>query len=106
MAKCELVLLKEDEVQKKWANYSRVHGVYVATINADSLYFSSMSPFPLLEFTDKSKPCYLRGSASILLKAFALGNVTTNGEYINMVGRFTKTGNQVHFEVIHDVRFD
>lgn len=90
-----LLLLEKDKVQKKWKDYTRVHGVYELFFHPDELitYWNSDT------WVQGGADVRLSLDTSAIFKSLSIGNITLdpNGE-ICMVGRFIKVGKTVFFE--------
>ncbi len=96
-----LTLLVPDDVQKTWKNYTRIHGIYALTFEANEIE----------EFWDNT--CYVKnvysasGSEDIIqirlsMKKLFMSMLTNNTiidqKSIRIVGRFVKIGKSVLFE--------
>ena len=96
MRSFDLVLLQRDEVQKKWKNYTREHGIYALTFDPSQCY--SWSQISLWNGRTHQDNVKIKDSTSVLCKAVAKGNLIRNSDgFITIIGRFEKNGEKVTF---------
>ncbi|AWD90398.1 hypothetical protein KNT87_gp171 [Erwinia phage Cronus] len=94
-----LTLLKADDVQKKWKNYNRVHGVYSLVFSVNEIYeFSRSDIIYINNVAGANGDVQLRYGIEALFKAMFIGNLALDGKSIRLLGRFVKVGQVVLFE--------
>lgn len=97
-----LVLLVADDVQKTWKNYTRTHGVYSLTFDASEIGEYYDSTCYIKNVNGPSVDVQIRMSIKKLMCSMMIGNTTTDGKSIRMVGRFVKIGKSVLFEPLEE----
>lgn len=92
-----LVLLKADDVQKKWKGYTRTHGVYALTFGINEIYDAG-DFFYVTKVKEEPRDIQIRYGLGALFKALALHNLQLDGKTIRLLGKFVKIGSTVFFE--------
>lgn len=95
-----LVLLKADDKQKVWKNYTRTHGVYALTFGINDIceigYPTSF--FYVRNVAGVPEDVQLRSGMEPLFKAMFLHNLVLDNKNFRLLGRFVKIGSNVLFE--------
>lgn len=94
-----LTLLKEDDVQKSWKNYTRVHGVYALSFSIDELRQHYDNTTSVIY---DNNHLWIRTDITKLLKSLFIGNVQLDQKQIRIIGKFVKIGKVVLFEPLEE----
>lgn len=98
-----LTLLKEDDVQKSWKNYTRVHGVYALEFESNDIHEYRDNTCRIFNVAGAgSSAVDLRLSMKKLLHAMTINNCSVHNQTIRIIGRFVKIGKSVLFEPLEE----